>query len=116
MKGRTADTFEFLVQGSAAQPYLVSFQRRDAKNVSAYCTCPAGESGMACKHRVRILRGLIEGIVSKNTADVTTVAGWLAGSDVETALRTIDELEKEADRIKKALSAAKKALAQCLLD
>jgi transposase len=55
-------------------------------------------------------------MVSKNTADVTTVAGWLAGSDVDTALRTIDELEKEAERIKKALSAAKKALAQCLLD
>jgi uncharacterized Zn finger protein len=116
MKGSSADTFEFLVQGSAPQPYLVSFRRRDAKNISAYCTCPAGESGMACKHRVRIFRGLIEGIVSKNTADVTTVAGWLAGSDVDTALNTIDQLEKEAERIKKALSAAKKALSQCLLD
>jgi uncharacterized Zn finger protein len=99
-------------------PSLIAFlfHRRDAKNLSAYCTCPAGESGMHCKHRVRILRGLLEGIVSKNTADVTTVAGWLSGSDVETALRTIDDLEKEADRIKKALSAAKKALSQCLLD
>ena len=110
------DTFEFLVQGSAPEPYRVSFRRRDAKNVSAYCTCPAGESGMSCKHRIRILRGLLEGVVSKNTADVTTVAGWLAGSDVEKALHTIDQLEKEAERIKKALSAAKKALSQCLLD
>ena len=116
MNERVADTFEFLVQGSAPGPYVVSFRRRDAKNISAYCTCPAGESGMSCKHRIRILRGLVEGIVSKNTADVATVAGWLAGSDVETALQTIDELEKEAERIKKALSAAKKALAGCLLD
>jgi uncharacterized Zn finger protein len=116
MKGRAADTFEFLVQGSAAEPYRVSFRRRDAKHISAYCTCAAGESGMHCKHRVRILRGLLDGVVSKNTVDITTVAGWLAGSDVETALQTIDELEKEADRIKKALSAAKKALSQCLLD
>jgi uncharacterized Zn finger protein len=109
------DTFEFLVQGSAVEPYVVSFRRRDAKNISAYCTCPAGESGMSCKHRVRILRGLVEGIVSANATDVTTIAGWLAGSDVETALQTIEELEREAERIKKALSAAKKALAQCLL-
>ena len=116
MKARPSDTFEFLVQGSAAEPYRVSFQRRDAKNISAYCTCPAGESGMYCKHRVRILRGSLDGVVSKNTADVPTVAGWLAGSDVEKALRTIDELEKEAERVKKALSAAKKALSQCLLD
>ena len=71
---------------------------------------------MSCKHRVRILRGLLEGIVSPNATDVTTVAAWLAGSDVETALHTIEELEKEAERIKKALSAAKKALAQCLLN
>jgi uncharacterized Zn finger protein len=116
MKAGVADTFEFLVQGSAPEPYVVSFRRRDAKNISAYCTCPAGESGMSCKHRIRILRGLVEGIVSKNTADVAAVAGWLAGSDVETALQTIDELEKEAERVKKALSAAKKALAACLLD
>ena len=94
MKARSGDTFEFLVQGSALEPYVVSFRRRDARNISAYCTCPAGESGMSCKHRIRILRGLIEGIVSKNTADVTTVAGWLAGSDEETALRTIDDLQK----------------------
>jgi hypothetical protein len=70
-----SDTFEFLVQGSAAEPYVISFRRRDAKNISAYCTCPAGESGMSCKHRIRILRGLIEGIVSSNSADVTVVAG-----------------------------------------
>jgi uncharacterized FAD-dependent dehydrogenase len=111
-----SDTLEFLVQGSVAEPYVISFRRRDVKNISAYCTCPAGESGMSCKHRIRILRGLSEGIVSPNTADVSTVAGWLAGSDVETALQTIDGLEKETERLKKALSGAKKALAQCLLD
>ena len=71
---------------------------------------------MSCKHRIRILRGIVEGIVSPNATDASTVAGWLAGSDVETALATIDQLEKEAERIKKALSAAKKALAQCLLN
>jgi hypothetical protein len=71
---------------------------------------------MYCKHRIRILRGLLDGIVSKNTADVPTVAGWLAGTDVETALRTIESLEKEAERIKTALSITKKALARSLLD
>lgn len=70
---------------------------------------------MYCKHRIRILRGLLDGIVSKNTIDVTTVASWLAGTDVETALDVIESLEKEAERIKNALSAAKKGLARCLL-
>jgi len=71
---------------------------------------------MSCKHRVRILRGLLDGIVSKNIADVSTVAGWLAGTDVETVLNSIDALERESERIKKALSSAKKALSQCLLE
>lgn len=110
------DAYEFLVQGSAPEPYVVLFRRRDSGNISAYCTCPAGENGMYCKHRIRILRGLLDGIVSKNTADVTTVAGWLPGTDVETALRVIESLEKEAERIKNALSIAKKGLARCFLD
>ena len=70
---------------------------------------------MYCKHRIRILHGLIEAIVSDNTNDVKTVAGWLAGTDVDAALQTVTSLEKEAERIKIALSAAKKALAKCLL-
>ena len=111
-----AETFEFLVQASAGEPYVVSFRRRDANNISAHCTCPAGETGMSCKHRIRILRGLADGVVSPNVADVATVAGWFVGSDVETALENIDQLEREAERIKLALSTAKRALAERLLD
>ena len=114
MKARGEGTSEFLVQGSAPEPYVVSFRRRGAWTFQLIA-CPAGQR-MVCKHRIRILRGSTEGIVSKNTADAATVAGWLAGSDVETALQRVDELQKEADRINKALSTAKKALAQCLLD
>jgi hypothetical protein len=71
---------------------------------------------MYCEHRIRILQGLVEAVVSDNSKDVSTVAGWLVGTDVETALRTITSFEKEAEKIKNALSAAKKALARCLLD
>ena len=71
---------------------------------------------MYCKHRIRILQGLVEGIVSDNTADVQKVVGWLVGTDVEHPLQTVIALEKEADRIKSALSEAKRALARCFLD
>lgn len=71
---------------------------------------------MYCKHRIRIFQGLVDGIVSENIADVQKVGGWLAGTDVETALRAVSTLEKEADRIKTALSAANHALSRCLLD
>jgi hypothetical protein len=106
---------EFLVQGSAAEPYLVYFRRHDAKTIAAHCTCAAGKSGMACKHRVRILRGSVEGVVSANAADVATVATWLAGSDAEAALEKIAALEEEAERNRRELAAAKWSLAKCLL-
>jgi uncharacterized Zn finger protein len=55
----------FIVQGSADEPYKVTF-RRKGNNLSAYCTCPAGENGQYCKHRFRILAGCDDGIVSEN--------------------------------------------------
>jgi uncharacterized Zn finger protein len=43
----------FLVQGSAEEPYKVTF-RKKGNNLSAYCTCPAGENGQYCKHRIEV--------------------------------------------------------------
>ena len=74
VKDTTQELVSFLVQGSAPEPYHVLF-RRNGANLSAYCTCPAGENGMHCKHRIRILQGLAEGIVSENVADVQKVLG-----------------------------------------
>jgi len=58
-KDAAQDSVSFSVQGSAPEPYHVLF-RRNGANLSAYCTCPAGENGMYCKHRIRILQGLAE--------------------------------------------------------
>ncbi|NBU11153.1 MAG: hypothetical protein EBS84_19400 [Proteobacteria bacterium] len=59
---------------------------------------------------------MTEGVVSENVADVAAVAGWVAGTDVERALQTVDELELEAEKIKKAIASAKKVLARALLE
>ena len=109
------ETREFLVQGSAPEPYKVTF-KKDGSNLSAYCTCPAGENGMYCKHRFNILEGVSKGIVSPNAADVQVVASWLAGTDVEAAVRTVKELEKQKEQLKRQLCAAKKTLARAMLN
>ena len=106
----------FLVQGSAPEPYEVSFVKRSEANLSAYCTCPAGENGKHCKHRSEILTGSVDGIVSDNLEEVQTVCAWMVGTDVEAALMETLQLEKEGDRIKKALAAAKKKLATAMRD
>ena len=107
-------TFE--VQGSAPEPYGVVFVRRSPTNLSAYCSCPAGENGQYCKHRFAILDGIKKFIVSPNAAEVKIVQSWLSGTDVEKALLKMRKLEKESVAIKKELSSAKKALARAMRD
>lgn len=106
----------FEVQGSAPEPYGVVFVRRSSKNLSAYCSCPAGEKGQHCKHRFAILDGITKGILSPNTDQVKVVQSWLSGTDVEQALLKLRKLELEAEKIKKELSAAKKELARTMRD
>lgn len=105
----------FQVQGSAPDPYQVTFVNRGAGDLSAYCTCPAGENGQYCKHRFAILNGDTRAIVSGNEDDVPEVASWLRGSDIEAALRDLADAEREFARAKKRVSQMKKALAQSML-
>jgi len=105
----------FLVQGSADEPYKVTFQKK-GNNLSVYCTCPAGENGQYCKHRIRILEGCNEGIASGNKDEVMIVKSWLRGTDVEAALMGLIDAQKQYEKIKRELSVAKKRLAKAFRD
>ena len=105
----------FLVQGSAEDPYKTTFLKR-GNNLSANCTCPAGENGQYCKHRFRILAGCDDGIVSENKNEVAIVKTWLAGTDVEAVLMEVAEKEKALEKAKKDLSITKKKLARTMND
>ena len=106
----------FRVQGSAREPYEVHFINHGDGNLSAYCTCPAGQNGLYCKHRFRILDGVTAGVVSENPTDVALVVAWLPGSNIEAALATLREAEAEAEAAKKRLSQAKRAIARAMRD
>ena len=106
----------FEVQGSAPDPYVVVFIRRSQTNISASCSCPAGEQGQYCKHRFAILDGIATGVVSLNVDDIGIVQSWLPGTDVERALLKMRSLEKDAARIKNQLSSAKKEVARAMRD
>ena len=109
------ETITFMVQGSAAEPYKVTFNKNNS-NLSAYCTCPAGENGMYCKHRTRILSGETKGIVSGNEGAVASVVTWLPGTDVEKAIREVELMEQRLEEAKKAVTLAKKRLAAAFRD
>jgi hypothetical protein len=107
---------KFLVQGSAPEPYETTFEK-EGDSVTATCSCPAGVKGLrgeCCKHRIGILRGDTDGIVSANIGDVKIVQGWIAGSDIEITLQELSEGEAELERAKRKVAAAKKALAKVM--
>ena len=107
---------QFEVQGSATEPYNVTFEKRSETNLSAYCTCPAGDNGLYCKHRFSILEGDGKAIVSSNIDEVEIVVGWLTGTDVETGINKMRVLEGEATKIKKELAKVKKDVAKAMRD
>lgn len=109
------EKIEFLVQGSANEPYQVKFYKKN-DNLTAICNCPAGKNGQYCKHRFLILSNDSKGIVSDNLSDVKIVASWLKGSDVEKAMEELVKLEEIEYLAKKETKLAKKKLAQTMYD
>ena len=104
---------KFLVQGSSDEPYEVIFSK-EGERVTISCTCTAGQYGRSCKHRLNILSGKRNAIVSGNLEDVDTVKSWLPGSHLESALSNVEAAERRAAEAKRNLSAAKNRLAQIM--
>jgi uncharacterized Zn finger protein len=107
------ETLLFSFQGTAAEPYEVTFVR-DGIKLSAYCTCPAGNNGQYCKHRFSILAGQAAGVVSSNSTQVSIVTSWLPGSSLAMAMDALAAAEGDLKRAQQALSIAKKRVAAAM--
>ena len=104
---------KFKVKGSSPEPYELTFIK-DGDSLTALCSCPAGEFGNFCKHRIAILDGNGKAIVSDNSDQVATVTEWLPGTDVAAALSEFRALERDKDEPRSALVAAKRKLARAM--
>jgi uncharacterized Zn finger protein len=103
----------FTVKGSSSDSYEITFIK-DGDSLTALCTCPAGQFGNVCKHRVAILDGRSDAITSANADQAATVTDWLAGTDVEAALSELRGAEEFADFPKDDLAALKRKLARAM--
>ena len=103
----------FQVKGSSADPYEVIFIK-DGDSLTALCSCPAGQYGNFCKHRIAVLEGNGKAIVSDNADRVPTIVNWLQGTDVAAALTEFRDIEKAGDKPKNVLVAAKRKLARAM--
>jgi len=107
------EELKFLVQGSTPAPYEVTFIK-DGDSLTAICTCPAGEFGNFCKHRISILDGHSKAISSENADQAPLVQAWLSGTDVEAALLELRKAEDGDKTDKQAITAAKRKLARAM--
>lgn len=110
-------SIRFYVQGRSIKPHIVEFTL-EGRNLNAHCDCMAGLKGQYCSHRLNILNGIKEGIVSKNAHEVDTVVEWMHDSDIEDALNRFklihSEIEFEMQRLHAKLAAAKDEIAKAM--
>ena len=111
LRNAAVKTIVFIVQGSGRKPYEVTF-KFDGKKLIARCTCIAARNRLACKHRLSILRGKTDGIISENKHQVSTIASsWLPGTQVEAALKNVEACEKKLKTLRRPDKQAKEELA-----
>lgn len=101
----------FLVKGSKPEPYTVTF-KFDDKSFAAICTCPAGEEGMHCKHRVNFLNGDTSNVVNGNKEDIKLVLESYSRSELKTLLDSLILNGNEIERLKKESLTIKKKIAK----
>lgn len=108
-----SERIQFLVQGSAAKPYEVTFVKT-GKELAAFCTCQAGKNGLSCKHRLNILDGSQNNIVSDNPHEVAKVQTWVPGTSIQREIRNVKISQARVKAANWELSEAQRRLAQIM--
>jgi hypothetical protein len=106
----------FKMKGSEGDIYTVVAEKV-GKNLTIKCSCPAGQNSTYCHHRIELLKGDTQNMISKNIDDVSRLKAMLKGSDVEVAMKELLVVEKrEAEEPKRKVRAAKKNFAHAMDD
>lgn len=106
---------KFLVQGSEPKPYVVTFFR-ELNNLTAKCTCKAGQYGRYCKHRLGLMDGSTKKVVSDNLEQVPLVPKMMEGTDVHRAYMAFRAIESVYEEAKNEFAVRKKILAKSMSD
>ena len=109
-----ADPLVFTVRSSSSDELYKLEAYRTATGVRFACTCPAGENGQHCKHRVAMLLGDAASVV-EGTEQIAALTEMVAGSPIVAALAKVGEAEKSLAVTQRALKTAKAGLAKALM-
>jgi NAD-dependent DNA ligase len=101
---------EFLIESrSSGSKYIVGVFEEGGKPVMT-CTCPAGEMGTFCKHRIALIDGDFADVI-RSTHDPKEIATVLVGSELSASIlrkrkqeQTIKDAQAELKMIKKGVA------------
>lgn len=101
---------QFLVRSSSSNEVYSLSAYKTVHGVRFSCSCPAGENGLHCKHRIALASGDGSQLAEPDAAGVCALLDMLAPTEVPMTLARIDELERMAATIKKELADARRRL------
>ncbi len=111
----TENYVEILVKSSSGNPYTVRFYL-EQNEISAFCSCPAGDNRKLCKHVKRIIAGDDSIIFDSNQKNVLLKIGsHLERTSIPILLSELSESEIVLENAQKNLKKAKKALEKVVL-
>ncbi|MEO5352342.1 MAG: hypothetical protein H7835_03920 [Magnetococcus sp. XQGC-1] len=104
----------FQVAGQNNKPLDVVFIK-NGDNMTANCSCTTGVDGI-CQHRINILSGSAQDIISKNADEVKTVTSWIKGTDIGRALHDMLHATKVLRNATDDFNDARKRLGKAMWD
>ena len=94
--------------------YVVQFVRESGK-LSIFCSCPAGEFGRYCKHKLSFLKGESALLTDTSDADsISAVREWVRESSYAALLAEIDLAETDAKNAQSRVQDLKKKLERAM--
>jgi uncharacterized Zn finger protein len=111
----TENCVEILVKSSSGNPYTVRFYLEE-NEISAYCSCPAGDNRKLCKHVMRIINGDDSILYDNNQKKVFIKIGYhLQRTTIPFLSAELNETEILLENAQKNAKKAKEALEKVVL-
>ncbi|MBE6442289.1 MAG: hypothetical protein E7022_08200 [Desulfovibrio desulfuricans] len=99
----------FTVSGDSGHDYELSIGHSE-DGMYFRCSCPAGQNGQLCKHRLRILQGDDSAMYYTDENTMLLLNNFRSLPEIKSILAKKYEIEQEQERLKKELNKLKKKM------
>jgi uncharacterized Zn finger protein len=107
---------EILAKSSSSDtPYTVEWHLEENK-ISAFCSCPAGDNRMLCKHVRKIIAGDNSILYDKNQKkEMEAIRHHLKDTEIPLLLSELEKNESVLEEAKRNVEGAKRNLSKVIL-